>query len=259
EDLKEKGYTVVKNVVDESDCDVYIQQYKDWLKQFKNGAWPVNMHSCIQKYRIAHMEPSWNVRLKSKKVFEEIWKTDQLLSSYDSVAIACPPDYLDTPNNLYANTSVASSGWLHCDQTYLREGLHGYQGAVYLEETSEKDWTLEVLEGSHKLFEEFFEYSDNARIRSILNHVYQVKPSDREWFRRKGCIRKTIAVPKGGMVLWDSRLIHANSRPKENRPVKDRWRFCVMVCMAPKVWATDETLEVKKTIYRDMLMTTHWP
>ncbi|XP_050412348.2 uncharacterized protein LOC126827159 [Patella vulgata] len=259
QELKEKGYTVVPNVISHKDCDIYVSQYKDWLKQFKNGRWPHNMYSCIQRYKIAHMEPSWKVRLASKRVFEEVWKTDQLLSSYDAVAVARPPEELDDPNDVLNGFCKENQGWLHCDQGYLRDGLHAYQSGVYLEEADEQDWTLEVLEGSHKLHNDFFEQSPRARIRSALNDFYRLIKTDTEWYNKAGCIRKRIAVPKGGMVLWDSRLIHANARPLSGRPCKDRWRFVVFVCMAPKSWSSYQSLQTKKEAYENMRMTTHWP
>jgi hypothetical protein len=37
-----------------------------------------------------------------------------------------------------------SGGWLHLDQTSRRIGLHAYQGAVYLEDADQDDWTFEV-------------------------------------------------------------------------------------------------------------------
>lgn len=37
-----------------------------------------------------------------------------------------------------------TGGWLHLDQTSRRQGLHAYQGAVYLETANHDDWTFEV-------------------------------------------------------------------------------------------------------------------
>ena len=86
-----------------------------------------------------------------------------------------------------------------------------------------------------------------------------MKDENIEWFKAKGCKIKRIAVPKSGMVLWDSRLIHANARPIEGRKTPGRWRFVVLACMAPAIWATNNDIKKKKEAYDTVAMTTHWP
>ena len=44
-------------------------------------------HCLIQKYKAAHMKPTWEIRLKSKHVFAGIFGTDKLVSSTDAIAI----------------------------------------------------------------------------------------------------------------------------------------------------------------------------
>ncbi|RUS81803.1 hypothetical protein EGW08_010440, partial [Elysia chlorotica] len=82
---------------------------------------------------------------------------------------------------------------------------------------------------------------------------------DLDWFKSKGCTRRRIPCPKGGLVLWDSRLFHANARPVEGRQHPGRWRFVVFVCMTPAAWASPSDLQVKRRAYQELKMTTHWP
>ncbi|XP_071110337.1 uncharacterized protein [Haliotis cracherodii] len=252
-ELKSKGYTVVKDVMSPEDCDKYINIYRNWLAQFKDS-WPISSNSLIQRYRIGHMEPSWGTRQKSKKVFEQIWGTDQLLTSFDAVAIGRPPEHGEE------TFAVPGKHWLHCDQGVERVGLHAYQGAVYLEAADEDDWTFEVLEGSHLLHKEFFETFPRAKIRSITNKFYGLTDGDVEWYSsHDGVTRRRVPAPKGGMIIWDSRLIHANVRPMENRRHPGRWRYAVFVSMGPAVWASKEYLRQKKQAYQGLRMTSHWP
>ncbi|XP_046579614.1 uncharacterized protein LOC124287169 [Haliotis rubra] len=252
-ELESKGYTVVKDVMSPDDCDRYINIYRQWLAQF-NDSWPISSNSLIQRYQIGHMEPSWGSRLKAKKVFEQIWGTDQLLTSFDAVAIGRPPE--DGEETF----AVPGKHWLHCDQGVERVGLHAYQGAVYLEAADEDDWTFEVLEGSHVLHSDFFEASPRAKMRSITNKFYGLTDADVEWYTaHNGVTRRRVPAPKGGMIIWDSRLIHANVRPKENRRKTGRWRYVVFVSMGPTVWAGKQYLRQKKQAYQGMRMTSHWP
>lgn len=253
QELAENGYTVVEDVITESECEDYIHSYREWLSDFPEGDWPFTSHSLIQRYSIGHHDATWHARLKTKAVFSELWKTDKLLTSVDAIAIGRPPEE--------GEEDFASEGrhWLHADQGSERIGLHAYQGALYLEAVDEDDWTFHLMEKSHLYLDKLYDRSLKAALKSAINKYYHLRDDDQEWFVSQGCRSRRVAVPRGGMVLWDSRLIHANARPKEGRTHPDRWRFCVMVCMTPASWATPEDLANKAASYKDVTMTTHWP
>lgn len=198
------------------------------------------------------MAPSWFVRLKVKKVFAQVWKTDKLLSSVDAIAIGRPPEdgeeQFDNPG----------AHWLHLDQGPSRVGLHAYQGAVYLEAADTDDWTLHVMEGSHLEFEEFYKNNPLAAKKSDIDNFYRLRDEEVVSFWKKGCKLKRVPVPKGGMVLWESRVVHANARPVEGRKHPGRWRYCVFVSMTPAIWASEEDMKKKRAAYDQACMTTHW-
>jgi len=245
-DLKVKGYTVVPNVLTPVECDETIGQYKEWLSQFGKDDWPQTRHSLIQAYNTGHMRPTWFVRLKAAQVFQEVWGTDKLLTSFDAIAIGRPPEEGEEA------FQKPDSHWLHVDQSAFRIGLHAYQGAVYLEESCEDDWTMHLMEGSHNHFNLIYENSPKARITSNINGYWGVKKEDIKKMEDRGCAIKRVPVPKGGIVLWDSRLIHANARPLEGRKNPGRWRYCVFVSMTPAIWASKEDMRVY--IYFDKIM-----
>ena len=252
EDLETKGYTVIPDVLTSQECEETIGQYKDWLSQFQDGDWPYSANSLINRYNVGNMHPTWLVRLKSKKVFAQIWKTEKLLTSVDAIAIGRPPEKGDE------DFHRPGDHWLHLDQSSLREGLHAYQGGVYLENAEEDDWTLVVMEGSHLLCQDFFDKNQRASQRSAINEYYSLLDKEVKEFEQKGCKLKRVAVPKGGMVLWDSRLVHANANPIKGRNNPGRWRFCVFVSMTPAIWASREDMGKKKETYNSVAMTTHW-
>ncbi|GFN95682.1 phytanoyl-coa dioxygenase phyh [Plakobranchus ocellatus] len=246
DELENKGVTVVHDVVSEVDCDRHQEFFKDWLGNFPPGQWPQSRNSLIQRYKSGHLQPAWEVRLSAKPVFAQVWGTPKLLSSMDAIAIGRPPE--EGEEKFWSR----DDNWLHVDQSADRVGLHAYQGAVYLEECAEDDWTFEVIEGSHQHFNQFMDRTGQWRCRNL-------KPPDLVWFEGQGCQRRRVPCPKGGMILWDSRLFHANARPLEGRQHPGRWRFVVFVCMTPSDWATPSDLEIKRKAYNDLRLTTHWP
>ncbi|KAL3864517.1 hypothetical protein ACJMK2_006191 [Sinanodonta woodiana] len=210
------------------------------------------MHSLISQFNTGHLEPTWFVRLKAKPVFVNLWQTSKLLTSIDAIAIGRPPE------NGEESFAEINKGWLHLDQNASRVGLHAVQGGVYLEETCEDDWTLEVLEGSHCYFDEFFEGRQDAARISEFNTFYMMTEDDVKFYGGKGCQKIRVSVPKGGMVLWDSRLVHANARPRKDRDHPGRWRYVVFVSMTPAHWASETDMNKKKYAYNNVVMTTHW-
>ena len=47
------------------------------------------------RYHIGHFGPVWSARLKCVPVFSQVWNTDRLLTSVDSVAIGRPPEQVN--------------------------------------------------------------------------------------------------------------------------------------------------------------------
>ncbi|CAC5425690.1 unnamed protein product [Mytilus coruscus] len=252
EELETQGYSVIPNVLSDKECEKYISIYKAWVHRFGDER-PYWDKSLMQQYRLSHCEPTWNVRLAAKHVFASIWKTDKLLTSMDGIAIGEPPELGKT------NVGDPESYWFHMDQGSWREGLHVYQGAVYLEETTETDYCFRVLENSVQFHKKFYENFPKAVEEAAGEDFFCLSKEHFDWYLSKGCKIKKVPVLKGGIVLWDSRTIHDNKAPLVGRPNSDRWRFVVFVCMAPAIWATEQDIEMKKKAYNEMVATAHWP
>ncbi|XP_033763053.1 LOW QUALITY PROTEIN: uncharacterized protein LOC117344435 [Pecten maximus] len=252
--IQEKGYAVVPNVLTHEECDRYIGQYKSWLQKFEDlGVECSSRNSVIQSYRTGHFAASWEVRLKAKPVFAKVWKTEKLLSSADAIAISKPPE---EGSDEYADPDKE---WLHLDQGVRREGLHAFQGGVYLEETTETDHCFRVMAHSHLYHRVFFDTFPGAATRSrVRGEFLKLSKAQKAWYDDRGCKRTKVPVPKGGMVLWDSRTVHDNMKPVFGRPNKDRWRFVVFVSMTPAKWASPETIGKKNKAYDKLLTTAHW-
>ena len=253
DDLFEKGYTVVADVVTSEECDAAIRQYHEWLSQFKDGAWPDNFSGILDEGNPGHLPPTWEMRLQTKKIFAQLWKTEKLLTSFDAICIGRPPE--DGKEDF----QIPGHHWLHTDQIASRVGLHAYQGALYLEEQCKDDWTFHVLEGSHKLHDQFYTDHPHAAESAEPNGYYNLTGDEVEYYKAAGYTKiERVPVPKGGMALWDSRLIHANARPLKNRKHPGRWRYTIFVSMTPAIWASDEDVKNHREAYENAKMTSHW-
>ncbi|CAH1791153.1 unnamed protein product [Owenia fusiformis] len=252
--LAEKGWAIIENALDHADCDRYVNKYKQWLQHVKKveGGFPENYKSLLTEYRSGHMEPSWEIRLKVKPLFAKLWGTDKLLSSFDVAAIGRPPEEGAT------EFQTEGSHWLHCDQSAERIGLHGYQGAVYLETADEDDWCFHVLEGSHGYHTDFYDEHPQHINNSIKQTYHNLTNDEVTWYKNKGAVEKRIGVPKGGLLLWDSRTIHANALPIKGRKHPKRWRYILIVAMLPAIWTNEGDLATKQESYEKMYNTGHW-
>ena len=250
-DLEEEGVAVIPNILTDAECDQQIQILKDWLARFGDDQFPENVSSIIHQYNIGHSETSWTCRLKAKHIFDQIFGTEKLLTSFDGLAISQPPESGKTK---FSKEALSYDG-LHLDQGPRRLGLHAIQGSLYLEEAKEEDWCFKVITKSHKYFEEFFdEYKPNPH-----SEHRKLKKPEVNWYLEKGGKVKRIACPKGGMILWDSRTVHAGAPPVSGRENTDRWRYCVFVCLSPAKWASEKDYGEKQHGYSNMRTSRHWP
>ena len=143
---------------------------------------------------------------------------------------------------------------MHHDQRGTKIGLHAYQGAVYLETQERDDWCFMVLNGSHKLHQDYFA----EHPRASRSEFRKITKAEEKWYKERGCEAIRVPVPKGGMVLWDSRTVHAGAPPMHGRDNEGRWRYICFVSMTPAIWATPKDLSVKREAYKKVMCTNHW-
>ena len=150
---------------------------------------------------------------------------------------------------------------MRIEQSARREGVHAYRGAVFLEESTSEDFCFRVLTESHKLHTQFFKEfpKEAARYKKDESRKLYLSISERTWYFNKGCNLINVPVPKGGLLLWDARMVFDFVHPECGRPNIDRWTCIALVTMTPALWADKEDLEVKSKVFKEMLTTTHWP
>ena len=86
-----------------------------------------------------------------------------------------------------------------------------------------------------------------------------ISEEDLHWVEHeKGLVPTRVPAPKGGFILFDSRLLHCNAPARLPRK-NPRWRYTLYICMTPRAWSDQHTLQARVEAFRNQRMTTHWP
>jgi hypothetical protein len=167
EHLDTHGFVVVINIL----CQDEIQDGFDLLWEFLNCKASMNrtdpstwsddnfrrvgsaMNGIIGGGGVGQSKFQWFMRSrpKVKSVFEQIYSTSDLITSFDGCCIFRPWQH---PDKLSARTS---SGWFHVDQGRTLHGRHCVQALIALTDTDESTGGFCCIPGSHLLHSEFIE------------------------------------------------------------------------------------------------------
>lgn len=241
-DLETNGYTIIKNVLNEEEVDTALKMFKDWQKGIPNLEkfhHKVDPHGIYKFHQAGHQPHAWYIRTRPsvQKPFKKIWNTDELIVSFDG---SC-----HIPKSCKKKDNI----WTHVDQApdYASE-KKCYQAIVAL--THNKERTLVVYEGSHKLYEKYVkEYKLSGKNNwQKINTEFLSKIQDR---------KKVLEVPTGAMVIWDSRTFHQNQYGK---PYSEE-RYVQYVCYLPRDHKNNTQAIQKKRLkyFNERRTTSHWP
>ena len=269
--LESEGYVVIANALSEAEADHALDLTWEFLKNLGTGVdrndvdtwdddqWPVNVHGgIVPSQGIGHSAAQWYIRSVPavKKAFAAVWDDEDLLVSFDGMALWRPTD-------INPSWSTDRGGaWLHIDQHPIsRPGRQCVQGAITLTRTSPEIGGNIVVPGSHKWFKDIEKrYPD--RLASI--------PEDQDHFRFPTDDPQLKATPPimahmepGDMMLWDSRTVHCSSPGTGPVPSTDRsapvlLRAASLVCMMPRAHSNEEVMAMRRKAVQDRLSTTNW-
>lgn len=264
-DLKENGWAVVADVLTKEEVKEAVRLFVDWkAATIKKEEWFSAMHGIIKHYGVGHSAMMWYVRSLPavQAVFQEAWASEgkKMVSSFDGMCVIRPPEgsrrAVFNPDNI----------WLHVDQTpntsanaklpYTSWGAKCIQGAVNLTKSDEDDGCFYLLDGSHKFHEEFFRVHDLGK---ATGDFFMMTKEHIAWYEAKGCRRKAVAVSRGSMTLWDSRLVHCGKLPDRGRQHPNRWRLVAFVSMVPRAFCNATVRAKRKRNAQDNRTTSHWP
>ncbi|CUF92249.1 Hypothetical protein, putative [Bodo saltans] len=201
--------------------------------------------SFASDYGVPHGRCAWYCRTNQAvhRVFEVLHNNDkELCVGMDNV-------FFDSSRENHSETAKPDSEieeilWPHADQSIHAAGGDQpcYQGIVYVWPSSQFTSTTVVWPRSHK-----DAYLKMMAVRSYSSHFCPLPKSALEDFIA-GAVR--VVIPSGGMILWNSKLIHQgwNIGP----------RLAVPICMEPKSRRSSDALERKMTACKEGVPTTHW-
>jgi len=249
--LKDNGYLIIPNILTNEECDQVIEKFNTWLRKLSDKPeypLPIDRKGIIQQYNIGQQQFVWDVRQHPKvfEIFKTIWKTEDLLVSFDCMNYQVPPEITKKYSDKYGNN------WAHCDQK--RTGFECIQGFVNMYETKEDDGCFVCWPRSQQYHTKFIEEFG----KEFKGDFVKLEEKHKQWFIEKGCFPIRVTCPKGGMVLWDSRVIHCNATalPEREKPTP---RMVIYVCMTPKKLITQKDLIKKIKYFNEGRTTNHYP
>ena len=205
----------------------------------------------FQHWDFGHNPLSWYLRQHPKVIaeFKEIWKTDELLTSFDGISVSLPCEAT-------GRGWTRHKEWFHTDQCYKRNGFECAQGLINLFDVREGDGTLRVLRGSQALHAEAQEC---FKIKSSSDWCL-LTPEQKQFYvdRLDEDADMCVKAPAGSLVLWDSRTIHQGMEPQRSRE-RPNIRCVPYVCMTPAALATKKQLMKRVEYFEKRRTCNHWP
>ena len=289
-DLEELGYCIIPQVLSTSETEVLYQRV--W-HEFIEKAWPncrmddrsnwkdtFPMHNLYGIFAgpAGQTQVMWDLRQDSRivDVFAQIWNTKDLIVSMDGLSFMCPTEIREG----------YFEPWPHVDQAILRrqdnfahnnnppigfvsESLlktlpYTIQGQFLLEDSLEGDGGFYCIPKSHLRFTEFapeletinsIEMSREERRNARHKFLLDFFDSSADGCGNGYCM-KHITAPRGSLILWDSRTVHWNQHPNNN---KSKVRMIGYLCYVPKSRLTDEGRILRKKAFEMGVSTGHNP
>lgn len=271
--LQENGYAVIKSVAFPDEIQIAKNLFWDCAENISPNLSRSNPNTWIDKNWVGdpsngicsfmnHSEFVWKTRLLPlvKKTFAEIWKTSDLIVSFDAANVFRPWRKEESWRT--------KGGWWHLDQNALtgehKEGLACVQGLVTYYDATEETGGLCLIPKSHLKFKKVCERAPAARLK--IDYV-QLSSETEPILQSENAI--LICAKAGDLILWDSRTIHCNTpslinndegeikRNKDNN--FDIIRLVSYVCMVPFNNASSDVIESRKEGFRLKKPTSHWP
>jgi len=264
QELNDVGYTIVPDVLSNVEVSTAVTGIWEWLTTFMGAKpndpqtwlsehWPYDngVKGVLKNYRsLSHSQAVWDVRQHPhiQQVFSQIWNNNDLLVSYDGVGIQRPPEITQNWSDPLGYT------WHHIDQGSHPGGFQSVQGFINLIETTEEDGCLVVYPYSHLLHAQF-----HQQFPTFTGNWCMLENQHKQWFQNKGCLPIRVAAPAGSLVLWDSRVVHANATAVVQRKKPHLFRMVVYVCMTPRILADHKNIAKKRKYFEEGRVTNHVP
>eukprot|EP00931_Biecheleriopsis_adriatica_P027994 TRINITY_DN16743_c1_g1_i1.p1 TRINITY_DN16743_c1_g1~~TRINITY_DN16743_c1_g1_i1.p1 ORF type:complete len:473 (+),score=75.02 TRINITY_DN16743_c1_g1_i1:47-1465(+) len=248
--FRANGFVVLKDVLKKPTHTKLLSEFwKAWehvnpacrRKQRDSWAFPLGYKSIQPHYGLAQSDFAWMVRQspRVKQAFASLFKEQDLVVSMDAVILS---------DRNFQRASPSLKPWLHKDQKTSEEML-SIQG-IYSAVSVSKNLAGTVLVPG----------SQSEPLRSER----QLQLPDAEYRRFAHRVIKP-ELPADSLLLFDSKLIHANDPGTTSRNEKDSKgvllpdRLAVAVAFAPAERRSENTLKKKQEAYFKQSTSNHWP
>jgi hypothetical protein len=276
-ELSRQGFAVVQGVISTEHCAEYADSMWRELSHLTQGRlgrhdtttydeWAkLNvLHSMLcQNFGIGHLKTLWQMRLHPGvlNVFETIHGTRCLLTSFDGMALALPPEDRKGKGAFKGNL------WLHTDQAPNKTDRLVVQSVLNLVEVREGDATTMFYTGSNQFHAEFFQEKLRRDEKTPTTDWYKIdakSPWEGEFFKSRGCKLVAIALHQGDLLLWDSRTFHqgVEARAATKDPFKrskSNYRLAGYFCFTPRSWATVKNIATRIANFKKASSSSHSP
>ncbi len=266
--LQKYGYCVVEGVFTNKECKNTIDSIWKWLegldtgikknnkKTWSNKNWPISTKQGMIQHTLGHEEFMWKIREHKNviKVFEKIFNTNKLLTSFDGAMIGRPPEtkYVQAP----------TTSWIHTDQDIIKNiklkdvyqsSEYSIQGIATFEDCDDLDGSLFIGEKTHLMHNDLFKNNK----KQPKGNWYMITKDDLAYLEKRKVKFVKVNAPKGSLILFDSRCFHSGY-PSQKKRDEERFRYVIYVAMTPALRATKKDIEKKIKAIKEGRLTSHW-
>jgi ectoine hydroxylase-related dioxygenase (phytanoyl-CoA dioxygenase family) len=203
---------------------------------------PVGLDGMAADYGLPQGQCAWSIRRNRniRAVYEALHGTTELCVGCDNVFFTSAEVAAGT------NAHRPMELWPHsdCDVHKAPEGAYDvFQSVMYLWPADADSSATVMWPGSNN--EEYAKLMEGGE--AFAEHFCMMPASD---FGRFAQHARRVPVPRGGLLVWNSRTIHQGWNSGK--------RLAVPVCMEPSVRRRMTALRVKERCVAEGMPTTHW-
>tara|TARA_B100000482_G_scaffold169110_1_gene134817 strand:+ start:3470 stop:4453 length:984 start_codon:yes stop_codon:yes gene_type:complete len=270
DDLKTKGYCIIKSAVDEQSVKNILDCLAQDLnnlgtninlfdpKTHTNDRWPQTYNGLIQSHGTGHWNSAWLARKACRKTWSELYNCNEndLLSSFDGLSIVRPK----TQTAFFK--TVDEDGlpkWFHRDQKMMnKKACDCVQGLLSLSTVKEGEHSTILMvphtciqDLTNEFYDRFFDPSEHFKNDSDWHYFSK----DELAFLKERCDIVKPNLNPGDMLLWLSCIPHAAAPGFSSSPRS--MRIAMFNAMMPRQLVSERILKKRKRIANTGLTTTH--
>lgn len=230
QELEHKGFTHVQSVLNHEEIAKVLSSVDDLEK------WILEAGDPTQNGRL-NLEPVDGIgglRLRKIQCSLDICPTMQSLSQSDGILgtmerIVGEPLWLWEDKIHYKHANGGTSYEWHCDYYNWFEDKFGAQEFItcmlHLEDATEDNGALQVIQASHKRMEDFPTYGQTGRAGAFVPGVHapsikDKRQTDMENSQLRGETPIAISAKAGDLIIFGSKLQHTSGQNNSNRSRK---------------------------------------